>query len=133
MSCASCSSGALRPPSRSLKLIIGHMGEGLPGHVRPLRPGVRATRREERLTRTVSQAITDQVWVTTSGFFSLAPLLPLLMTFRADRVIFSVDYPFSPNEKGRAFLAMPCRCRRPTSSSSRTGNADALLKLKVEN
>ena len=112
-----------------LKLIIGHMGEGLPAMFARC-DQVFALEARDRLTRTVSQTITDQVWVTTSGFFSLAPLLPLLMTFGADRVIFSVDYPFSPNEKGRDFLAT-----LPVSPADKIklahGNADALLKLKV--
>ena len=86
-----------------LKLIIGHMGEGLPAMFARC-DQVFADEAQDRLTRTVTQTITDQVWVTTSGFFSLPPLVALLMTFGADRVLFSVDYPFSPNAKGTEFL-----------------------------
>ena len=83
----------------------------------------------QRLTRSVSQTITDQVWVTTSGFFSLAPLLPLLMTFGADRVMFSVDYPFSPNQRGRDFLnALPVSPADKVKIAH--ANADGLLGLK---
>ena len=112
-----------------LKLIIGHMGEGLPAMFARC-DQVFADEARNRLTRTVSQTLTDQVWVTTSGFFSLAPLLPLLMTFGADRVMFSVDYPFSPNQRGRDFLAA-----LPLSPDDRVklahGNADRLLKLSA--
>ena len=112
-----------------LKLIIGHMGEGLPAMFARC-DQVFADEARNRLTRTVSQTLTDQVWVTTSGFFSLAPLLPLLMTFGADRVMFSVDYPFSPNQRGRDFLAaLPlspdgpgqarARQRRPSAEAQR--------------
>ena len=84
----------------------------------------------DRLTRAVSKTITDQVWVTTSGFFSLPPLLPLLLTFGADRVMFSVDYPFSPNQRARSFLDS-----LPISEDDRfkiaSGNADRLLKLSI--
>lgn len=76
----------------------------------------------------MSQTITDQVWVTTSGFFALAPLMALLMTFGADRVMFSVDYPFSPNGKGTDFLRS-----LPMSEADRVklahGNADRLLRI----
>ena len=110
-----------------LKLIIGHMGEGLPAMFARC-DQVFADEARDRLTRTVSQAITDQVWVTTSGFFSLPPLMALLMTFGADRVLFSVDYPFSPNAKGTEFLRS-----LPIPEADRIklahGNADALLRL----
>ncbi len=119
-------SGALdRHPK--LKLIIGHMGEGLPAMLARC-DQVFADEARDRLTRTVSQTITDQVWVTTSGFFSLPPLMALLLTFGADRVLFSVDYPFSPNQKGADFLRS-----LPVSEADRVklahGNADRLLGL----
>ncbi len=120
-------SGALdRHPK--LKLIIGHMGEGLPAMFARC-DQVFADEANDRLNRTVSQTITDQVWVTTSGFFSLPPLMALLMTFGADRVLFSVDYPFSPNAKGTAFLrSLPI----PEADKIKLahGNADRLLGLQ---
>ncbi len=64
------------------------MGEGLPAMLARC-DQVFADEARERLTRTVSGTITDQVWATTSGFFSLPPLAALLMTFGADRVLFS--------------------------------------------
>jgi predicted TIM-barrel fold metal-dependent hydrolase len=112
-----------------LKVIIGHMGEGLPAMFARC-DQVFADEARDRLTRTVSRTITDQVWVTTSGFFTMAPLLPLLMTFGADRVMFSVDYPFSPNDRGRAFLdALPISPDDKVKLAH--GNADKLLRLKV--
>ena len=119
-------SGALDRHPR-LKLIIGHMGEGLPAMFARC-DQVFADEARDRLTRTVSGTITDQVWVTTSGFFSLPPLAALLMTFGADRVLFSVDYPFSPNGKGTDFLRS-----LPIPEADRIklahGNADRLLGL----
>ena len=121
-------SGALdRHPK--LKLIIGHMGEGLPAMLARC-DQVFADECASRLTRTVSQTITQQVWVTTAGFFTLAPLLPLLMTFGTDRILFSIDYPFSSNAKGKAFIdALPLSPEDRVKIAH--GNADKLLKLKV--
>lgn len=119
-------SGALDRHPR-LKLIIGHMGEGLPAMFARC-DQVFADEARDRLTRTVTQTITDQVWVTTSGFFSLPPLMALLMTFGADRVLFSVDYPFSPNQKGTEFLnALPLAAVDKIKIAH--GNADRLLGL----
>ena len=68
--------------------------------------------------------------ITTSGFFTLPPLLTAIETFGIDRMMFSVDYPFSTNQKGKAFLDslnLP-----PADTEKLThGNADKLLKLKV--
>ncbi|ELR05314.1 hypothetical protein GMDG_07297 [Pseudogymnoascus destructans 20631-21] len=44
------------------------------------------------------------IWITTSGMFALAPLACLLKTTSIDRVLYSVDYPFSSNEKGLEFF-----------------------------
>jgi uncharacterized protein len=80
------------------------------------------------LARTVSQTILDQVTITTSGFFSLAPFLAALLTFGADRILFSVDYPFADNASARAFLDV-----LPVNPDDKEkiahGNADRLLKL----
>ena len=110
-----------------LKVIIGHMGEGLPAMFARC-DQVFADEAQDRLTRTVTRTITDQVWVTTSGFFSLPPLMALLMTFGADRVLFSVDYPFSPNTKGTDFLrSLPIA--EADKRKLAHGNADRLLGL----
>ena len=85
-----------------LKLIIGHMGEMLP---------MMLARADEvfandiaHLQRPIGQAIREQVWITTSGIFTAPPFLAALQTFGIDRIMFSVDYPYAANAKGRAFL-----------------------------
>jgi len=111
-----------------LRLIIGHMGEMLP---------VMLARIDEvsaldiaHLQRPIGRAILDQVWLTTSGIFSEPPLLAALLTFGIDRIMFSVDYPYAPNAKGRAFLNRISLA--PADMAKLThGNADALLKLKA--
>jgi predicted TIM-barrel fold metal-dependent hydrolase len=110
-----------------LKLIIGHMGEMLPMMLQRIdEVSVLDT---DHLTRPVSRAILDQVWITTSGIFSEPPLLAALLTFGIDRIMFSVDYPYSPNAKGRDFLGRLSLA--PADMAKLTHrNADALLKLK---
>jgi predicted TIM-barrel fold metal-dependent hydrolase len=51
-----------------------------------------------------SEYFLRHVWVTTSGMFSLPPVMCALQVFGTDRVLFSVDYPFGPNAAGRAML-----------------------------
>jgi len=79
-------------------------------------------------SRTISQTLQDQVYVTTSGMFTWPPLQTALATFGVDRVLFSVDYPFSPMEDGRRFLdSLPLAPADVEKIAH--GNADRLLKL----
>jgi predicted TIM-barrel fold metal-dependent hydrolase len=111
-----------------LKLIIGHMGEMLPMMLH--RADEVFALDIDHLKRPVSRAILDQVWLTTSGIFSEPPFLAALQTFGIDRIMFSVDYPYAPNQKGRAFLDR--LSLTPADMAKLThGNADALLRLKV--
>jgi predicted TIM-barrel fold metal-dependent hydrolase len=111
-----------------LRLVIGHMGEMLP--VMLARIDEVSALDIEHLKRPISRAILDQVWITTSGIFSEPPFLAALQTFGIDRIMFSVDYPYAPNMRGRNFLDGISLA--PADMSKLThGNADALLKLKV--
>jgi predicted TIM-barrel fold metal-dependent hydrolase len=109
-----------------LRLIIGHCGEMLPfmmaridGVLTPERTG---------LAGPVSEYLLRHVWVTTSGMFSLPPLLCTLQVFGTDRVLFSVDHPFAPSALGRAVLeALPLS---PADKAKVAGaNAARLLRL----
>jgi hypothetical protein len=121
-------SGAL-DRHRRLKLIIGHMGEMLPMMLARIDEVFALD--IEHLARPISRTILDQVWLTTSGIFTEPPFLAALKTFGIDRIMFSVDYPYAPNAKGRAFLD---RLSLSPADMAKLchGNADALLKLKVE-
>ena len=109
-----------------LKLIIGHMGEGLPAML--ARCDQIFANEVPHLKRSVAQTILDQVWVTTSGLFTLPPFFAALAVFGIDRMMFSIDYPFSSNQQGRAFLDMlplaPVDLEKVAHA-----NADQLLKL----
>lgn len=86
-----------------LKLIIGHMGEMLPMMIARIdsQLGVEKVGINKRST---SQTLKDQVYITTSGIFTQGPLRLAIETFGIDNILFSVDYPFSKNEEGKAFL-----------------------------
>ncbi|MDX2156906.1 MAG: amidohydrolase family protein [Hyphomicrobiaceae bacterium] len=111
-----------------LKLIIGHMGEMLPMML--ARADDVFALDIEHLRRPISRAITDQVWVTTSGIFTEPPFLAALLTFGIDRLMFSVDYPYASNMKGRGFLDRLSLAPADMAKLCH-GNADALLKLNT--
>ena len=112
-----------------LKLIIGHMGEMLPMMLDRASQVFSAD--IEHLKRTVPQTILDQVWITTSGIFNEPPLYVALTTFGIDRIMFSVDYPYSTHMMGREFLDKIWMAPADMAKLCH-GNADALLKLKVK-
>jgi predicted TIM-barrel fold metal-dependent hydrolase len=121
-------SGALdRHPG--LKIVIGHMGEALPFMLDRI-DETTALQAKSLLRRSLRETIVDQVWITTSGFFTTVPFMAALMTFGVDRIMFSVDYPFASNARARGFLDA-----LPVSPADRAkiahGNADKLLRLPV--
>lgn len=112
-----------------LQIVIGHMGEAIPFMLDRLEETT-AAEAKRLLRRSVRRTLLDQVWITTSGFFTMVPFVAALMTFGADRIMFSVDYPFASNARARAFLEA-----LPVSPADREkiahGNADKLLRLAI--
>ena len=109
-----------------LKIIIGHMGEALPFYI--ARADVFLARSAAHLKRRVSEYFHENFYITTSGCFTLPPFLCALQVVGADRMLFSVDYPYDSNAAGRAFLnALPVSAEDLAKISH--GNAERLLKL----
>jgi len=118
-------SGTLETYPR-LRLIIGHMGEMLP--VMMARADLTMPADQTRLPRSISQTLRDQVYITTSGIFTRPPLEAALATFGLDNILFSVDYPYAPNQPGHEFLA---GLQLPPADLAKLAyaNADQLLCL----
>ncbi len=111
-----------------LKIVIGHMGEMIP--VMLARMDAVSSLDIGHLQRTIGQTILDQTWITTSGIFTQPPFLAALQTFGIDRIMFSVDYPYAPNQAGRRFLNEVALSPADKAKLCHA-NADALLKLKA--
>ncbi len=109
-----------------LKIIIGHMGEDLPYSI--ARADAVFSRGGMKLRASVADYFHEHFYITTSGYFTLPPLLCALQVVGADRILFSVDYPFSPTEAGRRFLdSLPLS---PDDMAKITHkNAEKLLKI----
>jgi 2,3-dihydroxybenzoate decarboxylase len=80
-----------------LKIILGHLGESLPFSAWRIdmalsRPGNTAS--------AFRDTFRSHFWITTSGNFSTPALLCCVLEMGADRILFSVDYPFVPNPPG---------------------------------
>jgi 2,3-dihydroxybenzoate decarboxylase len=109
----------------NLKIIVGHMGEGIPFLV---------DRIDEALNRPGGKPIafkkifTEHFWITTSGHFSTPALMCALLELGIDRILFSVDWPYVDNQPGMDWMAT-----LPVSATDKekmfNANARALLKL----
>lgn len=85
-----------------LKIIIGHMGENLPFSI--ARSEMVFGRGAPNLQRSVREYFCEHFYLTTSGYFTTPPFLCMQQVVGIDRIMFSVDYPFSANTLGREFL-----------------------------
>ena len=108
-----------------LKIILGHLGEGLPFSL--WRIDMALARQGNRPTP-FRDCFREHFWITTSGNFSTPALLCSLLEMGADRILFSVDYPFVLNPPGVKWMQ-----EAPLSPADRakilSGNARSLLKI----
>ncbi len=77
-----------------LKIIIGHMGEGLPFFFERIAEDL-GEPTENSLKKPIGQYFTDNFWFTTSAFPRTKLLHLLLKHIAVDRVMFATDYPFA--------------------------------------
>jgi 2,3-dihydroxybenzoate decarboxylase len=108
-----------------LKIILGHLGEGLPFSL--WRIDMALARQGNRATP-FRDCFREHFWITTSGNFSTPALLCCLLEMGADRILFSVDYPFVLNAPGVSWMR-----EVPLGAEDRAkilgGNAARLLRL----
>jgi predicted TIM-barrel fold metal-dependent hydrolase len=105
-----------------LQLIIGHMGEGLP-YALARSSGVLS--RAATLRQPVADYFQTNVHCTTSGYFTVPPLRCALDVMGIDRMLFSIDYPYSPNTRGREFI-------ESLAQTLSTGDLDKLTHLNAK-
>jgi predicted TIM-barrel fold metal-dependent hydrolase len=115
-----------------LKIIIGHMGECLP--FMHERIAVLSKRWGER-KRDWKEVYDGNLWITTSGVWSVNPMACLLRNTKLERILYSVDYPFAKNEAGLKFMEELEQSGLVTKEQFEMigyKNAEALLKVKVQ-
>jgi 2,3-dihydroxybenzoate decarboxylase len=83
-------------------LVLGHLGETLPFLL--WRFDSRARIYGRKLNRRPSEYIRENFFVTTSGMFSAEPLLCCTGALGAERVMFSVDYPYESSAEAADFI-----------------------------
>ena len=108
-----------------LKIILGHLGEGLPFYLWRINM---ALVRDGAGPTWFRDTFCEHFWITTSGFFSDPALLCCVQEMGIDRILFSVDYPFVENPPGTKWLET-----LPLSAEDKAkllnGNVKRLLKM----
>jgi len=112
-----------------LRIIIGHMGENLPYSLMRAQDGLPPS--VTGLKYSVSEYFLRHFAITTSGYFTQPPFLCALQVMGAERILYSVDYPYRSNDAGARFLEgiqiSPDDLRKIASE-----NAIRILKLNIK-
>jgi uncharacterized protein len=109
-----------------LQVVIGHMGEGVPYAL--ARSSNTLSAAMKHLPHSVAEYFHQNIHVTTSGYFTVPPFQCALDVVGIDRLMYSVDYPFSPNTRGREFLNALTLTDEDRAKLTHK-NAEALLKV----
>lgn len=114
-----------------LKIIIGHMGEMLPFQLQRI---CNLSVRWGDHKRKLKQVWEENIWITTSGVWSLDPMRCILGNTKIDHILFSVDYPLEKNENGLKWMEDLEQSGLVTEEQLDMiayKNAEALLKIKA--
>jgi 2,3-dihydroxybenzoate decarboxylase len=111
-----------------LKLIIGHMGEGLPFLRWRFDSRFAVYPHGIKLERKPSEYFGSNILITTSGVCSAPSLIGAIGEMGAEAVLFSVDYPYESTEAAAQFIE-----QAPLDEATRKlvchGNAERIFKL----
>ncbi|MFG1846385.1 amidohydrolase family protein [Micromonospora carbonacea] len=112
-----------------LKIIIGHMGEGLPFYFERIVNDM-GEPTESSLKKPFEQYFQDNFWFTTSAFPETHLLTLLLKHVSVDRVMFATDYPFA-DIKGQTDWFRGVDLPREDKEKIAFRNAENLFRMKV--
>ena len=109
-----------------LQVVIGHLGEGIPFMLPRLNKNLPTE--VTKLNRPIGAYLRENVHYTFGGFNFPATFLGLLLEVGAERIMFSVDFPYGSMAQARAFLE-----QLPVSAADKAriahGNAEKLFGL----
>ncbi len=115
-----------------LAIVLGHLGEGIPyGLWRIDNANATAQKTDgNQAQRKIGDYFRENFYVTTSGNFSTQALIHAILQIGADRVMFSVDWPFEEIEHAAVWFDAADISENDRLKIGRT-NAALLFKLKL--
>lgn len=112
------------------QVILGHAGETLPYMLWRLDSRYALTETDRRIQLPPSAYIRRNIAITLSGQFSEVPLQAAVAALGAERVLFSIDYPYEDSVTAGRFMDaanLPDAQRLAVAS----GNAERMLRIKA--
>ena len=111
-----------------LKIILGHLGEGIPFAMHRLDTHARAAAERRGLRKTPLEYFRDNLLVTTSGNWYEPAFVCTLLAMGIDSMLFAIDWPYESNKVGMEFFD---RLSLNDSDKHKLahGNAEKLLRL----
>ena len=97
-----------------LKVILGHLGEGLPFGMWRVDHRISRGSGTPRAKLPMSHYLGENFYITTSGNFRTQALMNVILEVGADRILYSVDYPYEDVVEAREWFD-----RAPISESDR--------------
>ncbi len=111
----------------NLQVIMGHWGEMIPYFADRINTFFPAT--ASPMKHDFKYYMQNNAYITPSGMFNLPQLQNAMDMMGPDRIIYSVDYPYYPNEGAREFLE-----NAPISQADKEkiahGNAERVFKIR---
>jgi len=87
-----------------LKVILGHLGEGLPFGIWRVDHRISRGSGTPRAKLPMSHYLRENFYITTSGNFRTQALTNVILEVGADRILYSVDYPYEDVVEAREWL-----------------------------
>lgn len=87
-----------------LKIILGHLGEAIPHGIWRIDNRIRRSSLTLKAKRSLSSYLHENFYITTSGNFCSQSLTDVILEIGADRVLYSVDYPYEDVVEAQAWL-----------------------------
>lgn len=111
-----------------LKVILGHLGEGLPFGIWRIDHRIARTSVRPKAKLPMAHYLRENFYITTSGTFRTQALMDVMQEVGADRVLYSVDYPYEDMSEATEWFD-----NAPISETDRLkiahGNAQQLFRL----
>ena len=111
-----------------LKIILGHLGEGIPFAMHRLDTHARAAVERRGLKKTPLQYLKDNLVVTTSGNWYEPAFVCTLLALGIDSMLFAIDWPYESNKVGMEFFNK-LSLNDADKHKLAHGNAEKLLRL----
>jgi 2,3-dihydroxybenzoate decarboxylase len=116
----------------NLKIVLGHMGEGLPYSIWRCdnRNGWTGVPPQYPAKKKLAEYLQANFWITTSGNFRTQTLIDAILEIGADRILFSTDWPFENVDHAANWFDVATISEADRLKIGRT-NTEKLFKLKL--